>query len=98
MTTKTLAPRLMIALIWAAGTMGLAQTPKSKTLDALTVADLNAAFDAGFLTSEQLVQLYLARIAAYDRKGPTLHALITVNPKAVELARQLDAERKVKGR
>ena len=62
------------------------------------MADLNAAFDAGSLTSEQLVQMCLARIRAYDRQGPSLRALITVNPKALDIARQLDVERKTKGR
>jgi amidase len=40
----------------------------------------------------------LARIAAFDRKGPSLHAVIFLNPKAIEQARALDAERKTKGR
>ena len=40
----------------------------------------------------------LARIKAYDRQGPTLRAFIAVNPKAIEIARQLDLERKAKGR
>jgi amidase len=66
-------------------------------LDAATVADLNAAFDAGTLTAEQLVQICLARIRAYDKQGPSLHAIITLNPKALETARALDAERKSKG-
>src|SRR4030095_1586289 len=39
-----------------------------------------------------------ARIAAYDRKGPSLHAVMTLNPKALDTARALDAERKAKGR
>ena len=39
----------------------------------------------------------LARIDAYDRKGPRLRAMITVNLKALETARVLDAERKAKG-
>src|SRR4029077_20326323 len=48
-------------------------------------------------TAEKLVQLCLARIDAYDRKGPSLHAVMTLNPKALETARALDAERKTKG-
>jgi amidase len=87
----------MIAFTWAVGTTAIGQTAKSLPLDALTVADVNGAFDAGLLTSEQLVQLCLARIRAYDRQGPSLHAVITVNPKALETARLLDAERKAKG-
>ena len=41
--------------------------------------------------------MFLARIDAYDRKGPALRAVITVNPKALETARAMDAERKTKG-
>ena len=76
-----------------------ATTALAKTidLDAATIADLDAAFNAGTLTSEQLVQMCLARIAAYDRQGPKLHAILTLNPKAIEVARALDAERKAKG-
>jgi amidase len=84
-----LAAALMIA--------GGVSARKAVDLDAATIADLNAAFKAGTLTSEQLVQLHLARIAAYDKQGPRLQAVITVNPKAVETARALDAERKAKG-
>ncbi len=67
-------------------------------LDAATIADLNAAFDAGTLTSEQLVKRYLARIAAYDREGPAIHAVITLNPDALATARALDVERRGKGK
>jgi amidase len=66
-------------------------------LDSATIADINAAFNSGTLTAEKLVQLCLVRIEAYDRHGPSLRALITLNPKALELARQLDAERKATG-
>jgi len=63
-------------------------------LQTATIADINAAFDAGALTSEQLTKLCLARIAAYE---PKLHAVITLNPNAIETAKALDAERKAKG-
>jgi len=66
-------------------------------LSTATIEDINAAFDKGTLTSEKLVQLYLARIEAYDKKGPNLNSVITLNPKAIEEARALDAERKAKG-
>src|SRR2546428_4313103 len=74
-----------------------AASAKDIDLDAATIADLNAAFNAGTLTSEKLVQLCIARIQAYDREGPSLHAVMTLNPKAIETARALDAERKAKG-
>lgn len=66
-------------------------------IDSATIADLNAAFKAGTLTSEKLVALSLARIDAYDRRGPSLRAMIAVNPKALDTARALDAERRAKG-
>ena len=71
--------------------------PKKIDLDAATLGDLNAAFDAGTLTSEKLVQLCLERIQAFDHRGPSLNAVLTLNPKAIETARALDAERKAKG-
>ena len=43
------------------------------------------------------MQLYLNRIDAYDRRGPSLHAVIAVNPRALEVARALDQERATKG-
>ncbi len=62
-----------------------------------TIEDLNRAFEAGALTSEQLVARYLARIAAYDDAGPALNAVITLNPEATARARALDAERAADG-
>lgn len=65
--------------------------------DQATIADINAAFKGGTLTSEQLVQLCLKRIEAYDKQGPRINAVITLNPHALDVAKQLDAERKAKG-
>lgn len=48
-------------------------------LEEATLAEIQAAMDAGALTSEQLVQMYLDRIEAYDDQGPSINALITVN-------------------
>jgi amidase len=70
---------------------------KTVDLDAATIADINAAFARGTLTSERLTAMFLARIEAYDRKGPTLRSVIMVNPKALETARAMDAERKARG-
>ena len=69
---------------------------KTIDLDSATIADIDDAFKAGTLTSERLVQLCLARIRGYDREGPSLHAVMILNPKAIETARELDAERKAK--
>ena len=44
-----------------------------------SIADINAAFDAGALSSERLVQMYLDRIEAYDEAGPRINAVLTLN-------------------
>ena len=62
-----------------------------------TIADIHAAYRAGTLTVRQLVQAYLERIAAYDKKGPAINALISLNPTALEEADRLDAAFKAKG-
>ena len=67
-------------------------------LQTATVADINAAIDAGALSSEKLVALYLKRIEAYDKKGPKINSVITLNPTALDEARTLDTERTIKGR
>jgi Asp-tRNA(Asn)/Glu-tRNA(Gln) amidotransferase A subunit family amidase len=46
------------------------------------------------LTCAQLTRLYLDRIEAYDRRGPALRAIITINPKAMETAAELDRQYK----
>ena len=56
-----------------------------------TVADIRAALEAGAVTCRQLVQGYIDRIEAYDRRGPTLNAIVTVNPGALAAADALDA-------
>jgi amidase len=89
--------QLILALALAATVALSANAAKTIDLDTATIADLNAAFAAGTLTAEKLVQLCMARIQAYDKQGPSLHAVMQLNPKAIEIARALDAERKAKG-
>ncbi len=63
----------------------------------LSVAELATAMQRGEHTSRSLTQLYLSRIAALDRKGPRLGAVLETNPDALALADQLDEERRAKG-
>lgn len=56
-----------------------------------TFDDIHTAFKAGALTARQLVQIYLDRIAAYDKKGPRINAVISLNPAALDEAERLDA-------
>ena len=68
----------------------------SFVLEEATIDGIQAAYRAGTLSVAQLVAQYLARIEAYDRQGPALQALITVNPHALAEAARLDAERAAK--
>jgi amidase len=62
-----------------------------------SIEDLQRAMQAGEVTSRQLVEVYLARITAYDKRGPALNAVLRVNPAAREAADALDQERARQG-
>ena len=78
---------LTLAVIVTAGTDAEAQQ-----VDAfeLTIPELQDAMASGETTSAALVQQHLDRIAAFDRDGPRLNAMITINPRALEEAAELD--------
>ena len=101
MRARPFAAALISGLVVAAG--GCSPVPEARamatfTLEEATIADIGAAFDAGVLPCETLVQRYLDRIAAYDDAGPRLNSIITVNPRAIDAARRLDGERAATGR
>ena len=62
-------------------------------IEELTIADLRAAMDARQLTSRRLTEIYLARIAALDKAGPAINAIMELNPDALAQADALDRER-----
>ena len=78
-------------------TVPLEALAASFELEEATIPEINAAFDAGALTSERLIQLYLNRIDAYDDSGPAINAIRTLNPNALETASELDLERQTTG-
>ncbi len=82
--------RLLFALALVAAPLGAAPLD----LTTATIAEFQSAMAKGTLTSEKLTQAYLARIAAYDKQGPTLNTVILANEKALATAKSLDAERK----
>ena len=47
-----------------------------------TIPELQEAMRTGTVTAVQLVDSFLARIDAYDRKGPRINSIIAINPKA----------------
>ena len=58
-----------------------------------TVSELREALARREVTSAELVQAYLERIAAYDRTGPRFNAVREVNPEALAMAVEIDATR-----
>ncbi len=67
-------------------------------LEETTIAKIQSALRAGEVICTDLVEGYLARIEAYDRSGPTINAIVTVNPHARDEAARLDAEFAASGR
>ncbi|HEX4195735.1 MAG TPA: amidase, partial [Stellaceae bacterium] len=67
------------------------------TLLEATIADIHAAYKSGTLTARKLVEAYLDRIERYDRGGPKINALISLNPRALEEADRLDAAYRASG-
>jgi amidase len=91
--------RIGVAAGAAAGVGQLAQAATSNgaanaaILDA-GVQEQQAQMRAGKLTSKALVQQYLARIAAIDKAGPHINAVIELNPDALRIAEDMDRESK----
>jgi amidase len=77
----------------AAGAANVHGGAASSILDA-GVHEQQAQMAAGKLSAKSLVQQYLARIAAIDKAGPRINAVIELNPDAIAIAEQLDRERK----
>ncbi|MDE2924201.1 MAG: amidase [Acidobacteriota bacterium] len=77
------------------GQPGAAPPPEvgSFELEEVTIAELGRQMAEGERTSREITELYLDRIEALDRQGPTLRAVIETNPDALEIAEELDRER-----
>ena len=74
-----------------AATLMTTQTTGFEVQEA-TIADIHAALASRRITCAQLVQKYLDRIEAYDKTGPAINSVITVNAKALDEARAIDVE------
>lgn len=72
--------------------------PKAKfQIVEATIGDIHEAYRSGALTARQLVQGYLDRIEAYDKKGPSINSVISLNANALDDADRLDAAFKSAG-
>ena len=59
-------------------------------VDELTIAQIHSAMKAGRLTCRGLVDAYLRRIEAFDKRGPAINAIVVINPAARDEAAALD--------
>jgi Asp-tRNA(Asn)/Glu-tRNA(Gln) amidotransferase A subunit family amidase len=77
------------------------QVPKGNTASfqvvETSIDDIHAAYKGGRLTARQLTQSYLDRINAYNKQGPNINAIITLNSNALQDADKLDAAYRTSG-
>src|SRR5438094_696292 len=87
---------LMFVLFSGGIIQGVSAQTQSRSFELMeaTIPQLQAALATGIITSRDLVTMYLARIEAYDQRGPALNAISITNSKALEKADALDAERR----
>jgi amidase len=92
-------PRVLaaLALVVIFSVLVTAQNPKPSALSPrpfsvieATIPEMQRAMREGRTTSRELVRMYLARIGTYE---PLLHAVLAVNPKALDEAALRDRER-----
>jgi amidase len=95
----------VLAIVFLTGALMTAQAPTAAhaqagtfPIEEISVADLEGAYLAGRTTVRAVTQAHLDRIAAYDKRGPLINSLITVNPRALEEADRLDALLRTTGR
>src|SRR2546423_12166923 len=86
---KALLAGVIVVVVCTSGCAMNSRT-SSFQLQEATVASVHDALASGALTCTQLTKLYLDRIEAYNLKGPALRAILTVNPKALETAAEMD--------
>jgi amidase len=77
----------------AVDAQGAVAVPKFDWAEA-TIAQLQGAMERGAVTSRQLTQAYITRIADVDVDGPRLNSVLEINPDALTIADELDAERR----
>jgi len=84
-----------VATILFSGLAAGAPTAQSARFDVSekSIADLARAMEAREITSRELTAQYLARIEAYDKKGPAINAMIALSARALADADAMDRER-----
>src|SRR5438128_3095113 len=97
MRDSRLIASVLLVILTAGADRAAAQAPRAPAspgafhLLEATIEDIHAAFQSRRITCRELVNLYLNRIQAYDKEGPRLNAVQTVNSRALQEAERLDA-------
>jgi amidase len=79
-----------LALFSAMTSTARAQTTPPFEVEEATIGQVHAAIRSGRLTCRELVDVYIRRIHAYDKNGPAINAIVTINPEAEKEAAELD--------
>src|ERR1700742_1931494 len=64
--------------------------PADFAFNEATIDILQQKMQEGAYTARSITELYLKRIGEIDKKGPSLHAVIEVNPDALSIADEMD--------
>jgi amidase len=101
LTTRKMKTLLSLALLLASSLTLVAQERTRRPtglapfhVEEKTIAQIHAALRSRQVTCRGLVEAYLARIKAYDQKGPSLNAVVLLNPEVLQTADELDARMK----
>src|SRR5262245_45889916 len=97
MNIHVMASSMALAVALLSASSAQAQNTAPFQIVETTIDDIHMAFRSGRLTARQLVQGYLDRINAYDKQGPTINSIITLNPNALAEADRLDAAFRTSG-
>lgn len=95
--TAALYPALGAGRVQASPIPSAAPNMKPFELQETTLPELQDGLKSGKFTARSLVEKYLARIDEVDKRGPTVNAIIELNPDALEIADALDREGKANG-
>jgi amidase len=82
---------LAMPLTAVAQTSAVAVTPE---LEEITIGELQDGMASGRWTARSIAEGYLGRIDAIDKRGPSINAIIELNPEALAIADAMDRERK----
>ncbi len=83
---------LMASMVMSCNQNGESKEDNTAYLEEITIAQLQQGYKDGEFTVEQVVSDYLSRIETLDESGPTLNAIIAINPDAIKIAKELDRE------